>query len=30
MQTVPFNAGITSLTAEQIKAIALKIYKPKL
>lgn len=27
---VPLNAGQTTLTPEQIKAIALKIYKAKL
>jgi hypothetical protein len=30
MITVPERAGVTSLTAEQIKALAIKIYKPKL
>jgi hypothetical protein len=29
MNTVPERAGITSLTAEQIMALAIKIYKPK-
>lgn len=29
MNPVPNKAGQTKLTAEQIKAIALKIYKPK-
>jgi hypothetical protein len=28
MQKVPKNAGRTTLTADQIKAIFLKIYKP--
>jgi hypothetical protein len=29
MNTVPKTAGITKLTAEEIAAVSLRIYKPK-